>query len=65
MVPSADSPVRPAAFTSPNSASPAFCLAASALALDPGFLMDRSCLGTLALRVGSSGRADGRLDAAR
>jgi hypothetical protein len=31
-----------------NSASPAFCLAGPALALDPAFVTVRSCLGALA-----------------
>jgi hypothetical protein len=58
-------PGQPAAFPSLTRRSPAFCLAASALALDPGFLIVRSCLGILALRAGSNGHAGGRVEAAK
>ena len=48
-----------------HSASPAFCLAASGLAFDLRFLMNRSWLSALDLRPGSNSRDGGRLEAAR
>ena len=59
----ASCPARRLSFAS--SASPTFFLAASALALESGFLMDRSCLGALALRAGSNGRDGGTLAPAK